>query len=133
MLASFLRTVRRDLRSSELVALLVALTLSVAALSSVSFLADRMQRAFEFDARQLLAADLLLVADQPLPERFIQEAFRLAKCSHPHVIRVDNICQEGPLWCMVMEYVAGGNLRQYAQSKGGLPVAEALRYIQQIT
>ncbi len=55
-------------------ALLLALTLSVAALSSVSFLADRMQRAFQFDARQLLAADLLLVADQPLPERFIQEA-----------------------------------------------------------
>ena len=33
-----------------------------------------MQRAFEFDARQLLAADLLLVSDQPLPERFIREA-----------------------------------------------------------
>jgi putative ABC transport system permease protein len=46
----------------------------VAALSSVSFLADRMQRAFQFDARQLLAADLLLVSDQALPERFIQEA-----------------------------------------------------------
>jgi len=71
---SFLRDIRRDLRSSELLALLVALTLSVAALSSVSFLADRMQRAFEFDARQLLAADLLLVSDQPLPERFIREA-----------------------------------------------------------
>ena len=55
-------------------ALLVALTLSVAALSSVSFLADRMQRAFELDARQLLAADLLLVADQPFSERFLQEA-----------------------------------------------------------
>ena len=55
-------------------ALLLALTLSVAALSSVSFLADRMQRAFQFDARQLLAADLLLVSDQPLLERFIQEA-----------------------------------------------------------
>ena len=54
--------------------MLVALTLSVAALSSVSFLADRMQRAFQFDARQLLAADLLLVADQPLSERFFQEA-----------------------------------------------------------
>ncbi|WP_251371419.1 ABC transporter permease [Polynucleobacter sp. AP-Jannik-300A-C4] len=71
---SFLRDIRRDLRSSELLALLVALTLSVAALSSVSFLADRMQRAFEFDARQLLAADILLVSDQPLPERFIREA-----------------------------------------------------------
>jgi putative ABC transport system permease protein len=54
--------------------LLIALTLSVAALSSVSFLADRMQRTFQLDARQLLAADLLLVADQPLPERFFQEA-----------------------------------------------------------
>jgi putative ABC transport system permease protein len=74
VLASFFQGVRRDFRSSELVALLVALTLSVAALSSVSFLADRMQRAFQLDARQLLAADLLLVADQPLPERFIQEA-----------------------------------------------------------
>lgn len=74
MLVSFLRGIQRDLRSSELLALLVALTLSVAALSSVSFLADRMQRAFQFDARQLLAADLLLVSDQALPERFIQEA-----------------------------------------------------------
>jgi len=74
VLATFFQGIRRDFRSSELVALLVALTLSVAALSSVSFLADRMQRAFQLDARQLLAADLLLVADQPLPERFIQEA-----------------------------------------------------------
>ena len=74
MISSFLRGIRRDLRSSELFFLLVALTLSVTALSSVSFLADRMQRAFQFDARQLLAADLLLVADQPLAERFIQEA-----------------------------------------------------------
>jgi len=74
VLANFFQGIRRDFRSSELVALLVALTLSVAALSSVSFLADRMQRAFQLDARQLLAADLLLVADQPLPERFIREA-----------------------------------------------------------
>lgn len=74
MLTRFFQDIRRDFRSSELMALLVALTLSVAALSSVSFLADRMQRAFQLDARQLLAADLLLVADQPLPERFISEA-----------------------------------------------------------
>jgi putative ABC transport system permease protein len=74
VLASFFRGIKQDLRSGELLALLVALTLSVAALSSVSFLADRMQRAFQFDARQLLAADLLLVSDQPLSELFIQEA-----------------------------------------------------------
>ena len=32
-----------------------------------------MQRAFQFDARQLLAADLLLVSDRPLPEQFLEE------------------------------------------------------------
>ena len=73
-LSDLLRGLRRDLRSSELAWLLVALTLSVAALSSVSFLADRMQRAFQFDARQLLAADLLIAGDRPIPERFLVEA-----------------------------------------------------------
>jgi len=73
-LSNLLRGLRRDFRSSELVWLFVALTLSVAALSSVSFLADRMQRAFQFDARQLLAADLLIVGDRPIPERFLEEA-----------------------------------------------------------
>jgi putative ABC transport system permease protein len=70
----FFGGLRRDLRSSELLWLLVALTLSVTALSSVSFLADRMQRAFAFDARQLLASDLLIVSDQPLPKIFLDEA-----------------------------------------------------------
>ena len=71
---SFLQSIKQELRSHELAWLFVALTLSVTALSSVSFLADRMQRAFEFDARQLLASDVLIAADQPLPERFLLEA-----------------------------------------------------------
>jgi putative ABC transport system permease protein len=68
------RWFRRDLQSPELLWLGIALSLSVAALSSVGFLADRMQRAFEFDARQLLAADLLIAADQPIPAQFIEAA-----------------------------------------------------------
>lgn len=72
--ASFWRGLKQELRSHELAWLFVALTLSVTALSSVSFLADRMQRAFQFDARQLLASDILIAADQPLPERFLLEA-----------------------------------------------------------
>ena len=73
-LTSFLRGIRQDLRSKELKWLLVALIISVSALTSVSFLADRMHRAFEFDARQLLASDLLIAADQPLPVQLIEEA-----------------------------------------------------------
>ncbi|WP_255535808.1 ABC transporter permease [Polynucleobacter sp. es-GGE-1] len=73
-MTSFLRGIRQDLRSKELKWLLVALIISVSALTSVSFLADRMHRAFEFDARQLLASDLLIAADQPLPAQLIEEA-----------------------------------------------------------
>lgn len=69
-----IKSLQQSFRSKELVWLFVALTLSVTALSGVSFLADRMQRAFEFDARRLLASDLLIAADQPLPEAFYVEA-----------------------------------------------------------
>jgi len=73
-IANLLKGLKQELRSSELAWLFVALILSVTALSSVSFLADRMQRAFQFDARQLLAADVLIVADRALPQEFITEA-----------------------------------------------------------
>lgn len=65
-------------------------------------------------------------------ERFIQEAFCLAKCHHNHITRVYNVCQEDKLWCMVMEYIAGGNLRKYANYRKGLEEEEALSYIRQI-
>ncbi|QWD64938.1 ABC transporter permease [Polynucleobacter sp. MWH-UH2A] len=68
---------RQDLRSKELRWLLAALVISVSALTSVGFLADRMHRAFEFDARQLLASDLLVVADQPISQDLIGHAHRL--------------------------------------------------------
>ena len=65
-------------------------------------------------------------------ERFIQEAFRLAKCSHTHVIRVDDVCQEGELWCMIMEYIDGGNLETLVRKQGGFSEVEAIRYIYQV-
>jgi serine/threonine protein kinase len=34
---------------------------------------------------------------------FLNEALRLARCSHPHIVQVDEVIQEGQLWCMVME------------------------------
>ena len=48
--------------------------ISVASLSSVSYLADRMQRAFDRDAKQLIAADYLIHSDQPLPPIFKERA-----------------------------------------------------------
>jgi serine/threonine protein kinase len=65
-------------------------------------------------------------------EKFVQEAFLLARCHHQHVIRVEHVCKEQDLWCVVMEYLSGGDLRQYVNAKGVLSENEALRYIEQI-
>ncbi|NBP47350.1 MAG: hypothetical protein EBZ82_03885, partial [Burkholderiaceae bacterium] len=67
-------TFAKELRAKELLWLFIALVLSVAALSSVSFLADRLQRSFEIDGRTLLASDLLIAADQPISAQLIEEA-----------------------------------------------------------
>ena len=63
---------------------------------------------------------------------FLNEALRLAKCSHPHIVRIDEVIQEGQLWCIVMEYIDGEDLATRIENQGALPEAEALRYIQQI-
>lgn len=63
---------------------------------------------------------------------FLNEAMRLAKYRHPHIVRVDEVFQEGELWCMVMEYIEGEDLGNRVWSGGGLSESEALRYINQI-
>ncbi len=67
-------SIPRSFRSVEFVWLLGALIISVASMSSVAYLADRMQRAFERDAKQLIAADVVVQADQPIPEQFQKDA-----------------------------------------------------------
>ncbi len=34
---------------------------------------------------------------------FLNEALRLAKCCHRHIVGVDELIQESDRWCMVME------------------------------
>jgi putative ABC transport system permease protein len=67
---------RRDWRAGELRFLLVALIVAVAALSSVGFFVDRMRAALNRDANQLLGADLVINADQPIDGGWRAEAER---------------------------------------------------------
>ena len=71
-----LRMLARDLRAGEVTVLFLALVLAVAALTSVGFLADRVQRAVEREAHQLLGGDLLLTADHPWSDAFRDAARR---------------------------------------------------------
>jgi len=68
------RNLWRDLRAGELRLLMVALLLAVAAISSVGFFADRLNRGLVRDARQLIGGDAVLVADNPLAPVFEQQA-----------------------------------------------------------
>ncbi|MDB9305439.1 serine/threonine-protein kinase [Nodularia spumigena CS-591/12] len=63
---------------------------------------------------------------------FLNEAIKLAKCSHPHIVRIYEVIHEDVLWCMVMEYIDGEDLASRVENQGVLAEAEALSYIQQI-
>jgi len=60
---------------------------------------------------------------------FVNEALKLAKCSHPHIVQVYECLKESDLWGIVMEYVEGEDLSCLSLP---LPESEALLYIQQI-
>jgi putative ABC transport system permease protein len=68
---------QRDWRAGELRFLLVALMIAVASLSSVGFFVDRLRNGLNRDAHQLLGADLLVSADQPVNPVWRAEAQKL--------------------------------------------------------
>lgn len=71
-----LRLLHREWSSGEVRLLALALILAVACVTSVGFLADRVDRALAQEARQLLGGDLLLVADHPWPDEVRREIAR---------------------------------------------------------
>jgi putative ABC transport system permease protein len=76
MLKLSFRMTARDWRAGELRFLLVALIVAVASLSAVGFFIDRMRSSLNRDAHQLLGADLLVNADQPMWPEWRAEAQR---------------------------------------------------------
>jgi putative ABC transport system permease protein len=66
-IAFALRTFGRELRSGEVLVLLAAVGLAVAALTAVGFLTDRIGKAVARQANEVLAADLRLRSQEPIP------------------------------------------------------------------
>ncbi len=64
----------RDARAGDLRLLLLAVVIAVAAVTSVGFLADRVGRALERDALQMLGADLVVQADAPFADSLSRQA-----------------------------------------------------------
>lgn len=71
------RMLLREWRAGELTALTLALVIAVGGVSAVNFFTDRVSRALNGEASQLLGADLVLVADHEPAAVFCREARRL--------------------------------------------------------
>lgn len=61
-----LRMVRRDWRAGELRVLAIAIVVAVTCVTAVVFFTDRIGQALKYQAGELIAADLRIVADHPL-------------------------------------------------------------------
>ncbi|MBT8103361.1 MAG: FtsX-like permease family protein [Gammaproteobacteria bacterium] len=69
-----LRTFGRELRSGEVLVLLAAVGLAVGALTAVGFLTDRIGKAVARQANEVLAADLRLRSQEPVPAEWSELA-----------------------------------------------------------
>ena len=71
------RSLWRDVRAGELRLVVLAVTLAVAALTAVGFLADRLQSGLQRDAQQLLGGDAVIASDRPLEPAYAAQAAAL--------------------------------------------------------
>ena len=71
-----LRSFGREIRSGEVLVLLAAVGLAVSALTAVGFLTDRIGKAVSRQANEVLAADLRLRSQEPVPQEWTDLAHK---------------------------------------------------------
>ncbi len=67
-------SLKRDWKAGELWLIGVSIVLAVACLTSVHFFTDRVQRATALQAKELLAADLVLISSRKIDDAYIRRA-----------------------------------------------------------
>ncbi|MBY0459880.1 MAG: serine/threonine protein kinase, partial [Gemmataceae bacterium] len=65
-------------------------------------------------------------------ERFFREARAAGTLDHPNIVRVFDLCQEGKILYLVMEYVEGISLQALVAQGGPLEVEAACHYARQV-
>lgn len=65
-------------------------------------------------------------------QRFEQEARATSRLSHPNVVRVFDFDQQGDTHYMVMEYIAGRDLKAIVNDDGPLPLEKVAHYTAQV-
>ncbi|NLW18679.1 MAG: SUMF1/EgtB/PvdO family nonheme iron enzyme [Candidatus Cloacimonetes bacterium] len=70
--------------------------------------------------------------DPSFRQRFEQEARIMASLSHPNIVQLHSYFEEEGRFCLVMEYVEGGSLRELSRKIGPIPEKRALNILKQI-
>ena len=110
------RSFGRELRSGEVVVLLAAVALAVGALTAVGFLTDRIGKAVARQANEVLAADLRLRSQDPIPAEWWAraESFGLATAEtqrFPSVVFAGDLSALASIVAASDEYPLRGALR----------------------
>lgn len=124
------RQLWRDWRSGDLRILTLAVVLAVAAVTSVGFLSDRMERGLKRDAAALLGGDALVASDRPSPAgvKALATELRLAQmetANFPSMVRADELHGSGTALVAVKavssSYPLRGQLLMADGSRQGAP------------
>ena len=77
MILLALKQLKREWRAGELYVLFLALVIAVTAVTSVNFFTDRVHRALQTQANELMGADLVMSDDKPFNEKYFEQADQL--------------------------------------------------------
>ncbi len=70
--------------------------------------------------------------DEAFVKRFRNEAKAVAKLSHPNIVNIYDVVEEGNNQYLVMEYVEGCSLKEYVETKGRLSEGEVFKITSQL-
>jgi putative ABC transport system permease protein len=116
------RWLKRDLAAGELGVIALSLVVAVAAMCSVDFFTDRVRQALGTEANQLLAADLVVTSDHPLPANYAAnvDEFRLqraATATFPSMVLLGERSQLASVKAVTANYPLRGQLRVLQQGQ----------------
>ena len=126
-----IRSFGRELRSGEVIVLLAAVALAVSALTAVGFLTDRIGRAVERQANEILAADLRLRTPDPIPAEWHEIAaeydLRSAETANfPSVVFAEDLSSLATIKVVSDGYPLRGQVRIASDLFGDERIAEGV-------
>lgn len=96
-------------------------------------------------SRVFLARDIILDRDvaikvlnydfsneEELKRRFLREALSATSLTHPNIVDIFDVGEDGEIYYLVMEYIEGQTLKEYIVSNGPLSAEEAVPIMRQL-